>query len=263
MGFGEIPFPDLSSKDVLMFRILRILPLLMLVAAPLAAQESFTPDQRTEVLDILRRALREDPSILREAMAALDAAETRDRAVAAAQALAAERDALARNPADVVRGNPRGDVTVVEFFDVRCGYCRQLTPAITELIRRDPRVRLVLKDLPILGPNSVVASRALIAAQRQGKYGELYDALMALSGDVAEPQIRREAERLGLDWARLRRDMEAPDVMARIETNLALARRIGVEGTPAMVIGDRLVGGAVPVETLVQLVAEARTAQRR
>ncbi|MBR0654209.1 DsbA family protein [Plastoroseomonas arctica] len=242
--------------------MLRLLPLLLLLASPLAAQETFTAEQRGAVVDILRRALREDPSILREALASLEAAETRDRALAAAQALAAESDALARNPADVVRGNPRGDVTVVEFFDVRCGYCRQLTPAIAELIRRDPQVRLVLKDLPILGPNSVVAARALIAAQRQGKYGELHDALMALTGEVAEPQIRREAERLGLDWARLRRDMDDAAVTARIDANLALARRIGVEGTPAMVIGDRLVGGAVPVAALVQLVSDARAARR-
>jgi len=245
-----------------MLRLLILLPLLVLGSAPIAAQEGFSPAQRGEMVEILRQALREDPSILRDALASLEAAETRDRAVAAARTLTAERDALARNPADAVRGNPRGDVTVVEFFDVRCGYCRQLTPALTELIRRDPQVRLVLKDLPILGPNSVVASRALIAAQRQGKYGELHDALMTLSGEVAEPQIRREAERLGLDWARLRRDMDDPAVMARIDANLALARRIGVEGTPAMVIGDRLVGGAVPVETLVQMVAAARAAGR-
>ncbi|MES2709970.1 MAG: DsbA family protein [Pseudomonadota bacterium] len=242
--------------------LLFLAPLLLLAAAPIAAQEAFTPAQRAGVVEILRQALREDPSILREAVAAMEAADARDRALAATQALVAEREALLRNPVDVVRGNPRGDVTVVEFFDVRCSYCRQLIPALNELVRRDPQVRLVLKDLPILGPNSVLAARALIAAQRQGKYGELHDALMALRVEVAEPQIRREAERLGLDWARLRRDMDDTAVTARIDANLALARRIGVEGTPAMVIGERLVGGAVPVETLLQLVAETRAAQR-
>ena len=246
-----------------MYRFLRILPLLALAfAAPLAAEEAFTPAQRGAVVEILRQALREDPTILREALAALEGAEARDRALAATRALATEREALLRNPADVVRGNPRGDVTVVEFFDVRCGYCRQIIPALNEMIRRDPQVRLVLKDLPILGPNSVLAARALIASQRQGKYGELHDALMALRGEIAEPQIRREAERLGLDWTRLRRDMDDAAVTARIDANLALARRIGVEGTPAMVIGDRLVGGAIPVETLLQFVAEARAARR-
>lgn len=245
-----------------MFRFLLLLPLLALAPAPLAAEAAFTPAQRGEVLEILRQALREDPTILREALGALDAAEARDRALAATRALATEREALLRNPADAVRGNPRGDVTVVEFFDVRCGYCRQIIPALNEMIRRDPQVRLVLKDLPILGPNSVLAARALIAAQRQGKYGELHDALMALRGEIAEPQIRREAERLGLDWTRLRRDMDDAAVTARIDANLALARRIGVEGTPALVIGDRLVGGAVPVETLLQFVAEARAARR-
>lgn len=245
-----------------MFRLLLLLPLLALAPAPLAAQAPFTPAQRGAVVEILRQALREDPTILRDALAALEAADTRERAQAASRVLVAEREALTRNPVDVVRGNPRGDVTVVEFFDVRCGFCRQMTPVLEELVRRDPRVRLVLKDLPILGPNSVLAARALIAAQRQGKYGELHDALMALRGEIAEPQLQREAERLGLDWARLRIDMDDAAVTARIDANLALARRIGVEGTPAMVIGDRLVGGAVPVETLLQLVAEARAARR-
>ncbi len=244
-----------------MFRFVLVL-LLALAPAPLLAQAPFTPAQRGAVVEILRQALREDPTILRDALAALEAAEARDRTQAASRALVTEREALTRNPADVVRGNPRGDVTVVEFFDVRCGFCRQMTPVLEELVRRDPRVRLVLKDLPILGPNSVLAARALIAAQRQGKYGELHDALMALRGEVAEAQIQREAERLGLDWARLRIDMEDAAVTARIDANLALARRIGVEGTPAMVIGDRLVGGAVPIETLLQFVAEARAARR-
>jgi protein-disulfide isomerase len=147
---------------------------------------------------------------------------------------------------------------VVEFFDARCGYCKQMHPTMEQLLRRDGNVRLVLKDLPILGPASVVASRALLAAQRQGKYAELYDALLTLRGEPTEAALRQAAERAGIDWARLRREMEDPAIAARIERNLALARSLAIEGTPAMVIGQTLVPGAVDLPTLERLVAEAR-----
>jgi protein-disulfide isomerase len=226
-------------------------------AAPAAAQ-TLTPDQRREVVGILRDALRQDPSILREALAALEAADARDREGASRVAIAAHGDALFRDAADPVKGNPQGSVTIVEFFDARCGYCKQLQPAMDQMLRRQRDVRVVMKDLPILGPNSVLASRALLGAQRQGKYVELYDALMKLRDDPAEPVLRREAERVGLDWARLRRDMDDPAVARRLQENTRLAGALRIEGTPALVIGDTLVPGAVDLATLERLVAEAR-----
>ncbi|HEY4253318.1 MAG TPA: DsbA family protein [Roseomonas sp.] len=245
-----------------MRRLFLAVGLCLALAAPARAEGAFTPAQRAEVVEILRQALREDPSILRDAFAAIEAQEAEERRVANSRALGEAREQLVADAADPVRGNARGDVTVVEFFDVRCPYCRQLTSVMSELVRRDGNLRLVMKDLPILGPNSMVASRALLAAQRQGKYGELYDALMALRGDVAEAQIRQEAQRLGLDWARMQRDMADPAIQARLDGNVALARRLGIEGTPAIIIGDRLVPGVTSLETLAQLVAEARAARR-
>jgi protein-disulfide isomerase len=223
-----------------------------------AAGEPLSPRQREEVFDLLRRALRDDPTILRDAMLSLRAAAERSRAEAARGALAAHADDLLRDPADPVKGNPQGSVTVVEFFDARCGYCRQMEPAMAELLKRDGDVRLVLKDLPVLGPNSVLASRALFAAQRQGKYAELHDALLAMRGDTPEPVLQAEAERVGLDWARLRRDMDDPTVQQRIDRNLRLAQSLGIQGTPALVVGEALVPGAVDLAALQGLVAEAR-----
>ncbi|HWX50285.1 MAG TPA: DsbA family protein [Roseomonas sp.] len=231
--------------------------LLLGAAAPAAAQ-ALSPEQRKEVVDILREALRSDPSILREAILALQQAEQDDRAGAQRAAIAAQADALLRDPADPVKGNPRGDVTIVEFFDARCGYCKTLHPTMEALLREDPQVRLVLKDLPILGPNSLLASRALLAAQRQGKYASLQDALMRLKGEPTEAALQAEAERAGLDWARLKRDMQDPALQARLQGHLELARAIGIEGTPALVIGGKLVPGAVDLPTLRQLVAQAR-----
>jgi protein-disulfide isomerase len=229
--------------------------------APAQAQ-GFSPDQRAEILSILRDALREDPTILRDALAGLEAAEQRDRTAAQRAAIERNVEALFRDAADPVKGNPRGDVTIVEFFDARCGYCKQLHPTMEALIRRDSNVRVVMKDLPILGPNSLLASRALLAAQRQGRYAPLYDALLALRTEPTEAVLRQQAERIGLDWARLRREMDDPAIGRRIEGNLQLAQSLGIEGTPALVIGGTLVPGAVDLPTLERLVAEARAARR-
>ena len=126
------------------------------------------------------------------------------------------------------------------------------------MLKRQRDVRLVLKDLPILGPNSLLASRALLAAQRQGKYAELHDALLKLKEEPTEPVLKREAEKLGLDWARLRREMDDPAIGRRLEANTKLAAALRIEGTPALIIGDTLVPGAVDLATLEKLVAEAR-----
>ena len=224
---------------------------------------SFTEAQRAEILGILRDALRSDPSILREALEGLEAADRREREGASRAAIAAHAEALFRDPADPSKGNPRGAVTVVEFFDPRCGYCKQMRPVIAELLRRQADVRWVMKDLPILGPTSVLASRALLASQRQGRYAELHDSLLKLREEPAEPVLRREAERAGLDWARLKRDMDDPSVQRRIEANTQLAQALQIQGTPAMVVGETLVPGAVDLASLERLVAEARTAAAR
>lgn len=223
-----------------------------------AAAQALSPEQRAEVLQILRDALRQDPSILRDAMTGLEMAEQTERAAAQARAITQRADALFRDPADAVKGNPQGAITLVEFFDTRCGFCKQLHPVMEQLIQRERDVRVVMKDLPILGPNSVLAARALIAAQRQNQYGALHDALMRLREEPTEPVLRREAERLRLDWARLRRDMDDPATTARIERNVALARALDIQGTPAIISGTTLLPGAVDLQTLQRLTAAQR-----
>jgi protein-disulfide isomerase len=242
-----------------------LLPVCPLAPLPPAAAQGLTEAQRGEVVEILRRALREDPSILRDAIAALQEAEDRARAEAGRAAMVAQANALFRDAAAPTRGNPRGDVTIVEFFDARCGFCKQLHPSLEALIRRDGNVRVVMMDLPVLGPTSVQAARALLAAHRQGRYAALQDALLTHRGEPTEPVLRDLAQRIGLDWARLRRDMDDPAIARRIEANTRLAQSLGIQGTPALVIagpagpaGATLVPGAVDLAQLERLVAEAR-----
>jgi protein-disulfide isomerase len=230
-----------------------------LLVAPVRAAE-FTPAQRAEIVQILRDALKQDPSILRDAVTSLEADEGTRRQAASRAAIAAAAGAL-NDPADPVGGNPKGDVTIVEFFDTRCPYCRKLDPAMADLLARDTGVRLVYKDLPILGPASLLGSKALLAAQKQGGYEKLRAAIMAAPPDTTLPMIQAAAEQLGLNWGRLRHDMDDPSIAARLQTNVKLAQALGIDGTPALVIGGDLLPGAVDVAELEKAVATARGAK--
>jgi protein-disulfide isomerase len=236
---------------------------LLLTPAMSARADAFTPAQREEIVRIVRDALKQDPTILRDAIDALQAEEGSRQEAAARSAIADSRQALTADPADPVAGNPKGDVTIVEFFDTRCPYCRKLEPTMAALLKADPGVRLVYKDLPILGPASVVGSKALLAAQRQedkvpGAYEKLRDALMRPGAEQTREAILAQAGRLGLDTARLGKDMDDPAIQRRIDTNLRLARSLGIQGTPALVIGDALIPGAVETGELERAIKTAR-----
>lgn len=230
-----------------------------LLAPQTLRAEPFTPAQRAEIVQILRDALKQDPSILREAVAALQEDDQHQSEAASRAAIAAAGPALTRSPGDPVAGNPNGHVTLVEFYDVRCPYCRRMLPTVAALLAQDHDIRLVYKDLPVLGPASVIAARALLAAQKQGGYQKLHDALMAGPPDVTEDSVKSASSRLGLDWPRLKADMEAPDVLARINANLALAQKLQIQGTPAYIVGQQILPGAVELADLKSAVKSART----
>jgi protein-disulfide isomerase len=223
-----------------------------------AAAAGFTPQQRDEIVGIIRDALKRDPSILRDAVIALQADDARQQSQAQAGALKEMEPMLARAPGDPVAGNPNGKVTVVEFYDVRCPYCRRMIPTMASLLKANPDIRLVYKDLPVLGPASLLGARALLAAQKQNAYLPMHDAIMAGPPDVTEDSLHALAGRLGVNWDRLQADMKAPDVQARIDANLAMAHRLELQGTPAYVVGTTLLPGAVELAELQDAVTAAR-----
>ena len=157
-----------------------------------------------------------------------------------------------------VAGNPQGDVTVVEFFDYQCGYCKAVQADTQTLIKGDSKLRFVLKEFPILGPASVVASKAALASRGQGKYVEFHNALMAQRGQLDEAVIMRLAKSVGLDTDRLKKDMDSPDVLKVIAANQALAEKLNIRGTPAFVFGDELVPGAIKLDDMKRLTDAAR-----
>jgi len=244
-----------SMSPTLALAVGLILPLAGWDGAAEAAQ--FTPEQRAEIVAIVRDALKQDPSILRDAVVALQADEGERTQQAARSAIAKSQDQLV-TPADPVAGDPQGDVTIVEFFDTRCPYCRKLEPVMDSFLSADRRVRLVYKDLPILGPASVLGTKALLAAQSQGAYTRMREAVMKLPPDTTIAQIETSARALGLNWPRMAHDMDSPPVQARIDANLKLAHDLGIQGTPALVIGNDLIPGALDLGELRKVVAEAR-----
>ena len=166
---------------------------------------------------------------------------------------------IEQDPDDPVLGNPDGDVTLVEFFDYQCGYCKRMTGPLFETARTDGRVRLVMKEFPILGPVSEIAARAALASRRQGRYEDMHIALMNLRGRLTEQSVLQTARELGLDLDRLEADMADPEVARVYEKVRALANRLDIGGTPTLIIGGEVIQGAVDAGQLQALLGEARS----
>ena len=246
-----------------MLKILRALALAAcLPGAALAADPapapSFTPAQRNEIVGIVHDALKTDPSILRDAIVTLQAEDTARDAAEARGNIAAKQNDLLKTAGDPEAGNPRGDVTVVEFYDPRCPYCRKMLPGIEAMLQKDHGVRLVYKDIPVLGPPSIMESRAIVAAQNQGGYLKMQAALMANPAAPSEDMIRQTATAQGLDAKKLIADMNSPAITNKIKANLDLAHALKLQGTPAFVVGDQMIPGMIDTGQLESAVSAAR-----
>lgn len=224
------------------------------------AEGPFDGAEREAIEGIIADYILDNPEIIYRALQVLQERQQAAQAEAARLALETSRDALERDPNSPVGGNPDGDVTVVEFFDYRCPYCKRAAPDVERLTAEDDEVRIVYKEWPILGPESVFAARAALAAREQDRYLDFHDRVMGLR-DVTEASVMAVAEELGLDLERLREDMAGPDVEAHLRQTAELAEALGITGTPAFVIGDEIVPGAAGYDALSGLVETAREAE--
>lgn len=227
------------------------------VAPNAFAQATMSEPERDEFGERVRDYLLENPEVIMEALQILEQRRRAAEAEALKATLEARRDDLLRDPDAPVGGNPSGDATLVEFFDYNCPYCRRVAPTVSGLIEDDANLRVVYKEIPILGPGSQFAARAALAARNQERYVPFHEALMQ-APKVDESNVMEIARRVGLDVERLERDMADPAIKAAIERNLELANALGITGTPSFVIGDRVVPGAVDRTTLETLIRRAR-----
>lgn len=202
--------------------------------------------------------IRANPEVLLESVRQL---EVRQQAAAMDEmkvVVRERREDILNDPADPVLGNPEGDVTLVEFFDYNCPYCRQAAPMMAEIQAGDKELRLVYKEFPILGPGSFFAAQAALASQKQGKYVEFHEALMNHSGQVDERSTLELASEVGLDVEQLKKDMQDPAIDEAIQRTLALATDLRINGTPSFIVGEEIVRGLTDRTTLEGLIAEAR-----
>jgi protein-disulfide isomerase len=177
----------------------------------------------------------------------------------AREVLNGHRSEIFDDPATPFGGNPHGDVTIVEFFDYRCPYCKQLQPALLTLLDQDHKLRFVYKEMPILGSASVLAARAALAAWRQGKYEAFHAAMMGTKGAITENTVDEIAESVGLDVQWLKQDMATPKIVQALKDNLALANALNIHGTPGFIIGNRIVAGVpLDLDALKNIIAATR-----
>ena len=225
-----------------------------------AGEGALDAAQKSEVERIVREYLHAHPEILLEAIQALQAKQATDKKNRQQAALGRARAELVDDAEAPVGGNPAGDVTIVEFFDYRCGFCKRVFPTIMALVKADGNIRYVFKEFPILGPESVVAARAALAVWRldREKYLPFHTALMRSKGRFTEAKVLGLAAASGLDPDGLRRGMSDPGIEAVLQRNYRLANTLEITGTPAFVIGRHLIPGAADMETLKRLVATAR-----
>jgi protein-disulfide isomerase len=233
-----------------------------LAAGPAAADLTDMSDAEREAFRAeVRSYLLENPEVLMEAIGVLEQRQAAADAERDTMAVAANSDALFNSAFDWVGGNPDGDVVLVEFMDYRCGYCRRAHPEVADLVELDGDIRYVVKEFPILGEQSVLASRFAIAtriAHGDEAYGEINDALMTMRGDMTEASLAARAQEIGLDPEPILAAMDDPLVDQTISYNHELAQRLSISGTPTFVFGDQLVRGYVPLDAMLEIVETVR-----
>jgi protein-disulfide isomerase len=236
--------------------------LALAAAVPLATFAADTPPvsdaQRAGIEGVVHDYLMKHPEVIIQAVEAYQANQEAEKDKAAQETLTKRAADLLHDPATEVMGNANSDCAIVEFFDNQCPYCQANEPELQKLLKQDSRVKLVLKEFPILGPISLVASKAALASVKQGKYAQFHEALLGHRGHYDKASLVDDiAKSVGLDLDKLHKDMESPEIQAALDRNLELGHALNVTGTPGFVIGTQIISGASSVDDLKKYVANA------
>jgi protein-disulfide isomerase len=223
-----------------------------------AARDSADAPPTSSIDQQISQYLKDHPDEVLAALRLAQANAEKQKEADAQLAVAQQQDQIFNNPADPVIGNVNGDVTVVEFFDYRCPYCKQVSDSLMALVKDDPNVKVVYKEFPILGPGSLVAAKIALAAHRQAKYKQVHTAFMAHKGSFEQADLLDLAASVGADPAKLAVDMQDPAILGLLQANDSLAAALGITGTPGFLFGKQLVPGAVSLDDMKKFVNEAR-----
>jgi protein-disulfide isomerase len=220
--------------------------------------DGISPAQKTEFEKLVHDYLLEHPEILRDMANKLEVNDKLAADTARSTTLTSQSKDIFHNPIDAVVGNPKGDVTVVEFMDYNCGWCKKSVKELQSLVATDKNVRVVLKEFPIFGDGSEYAARAALASVKQGKYWELHQAMFASEGKITPEVVDQIAQEHGLDVAKMKIDMKASDIDAAVKKNQALAQSLALTGTPAFIVDDKLIPGYTELANLQSMLATTR-----
>ena len=246
------------------FRLLApaLFALALCLTPPAASAQSFSDVQRGDIEKIVRNYLIAHPEVLEEAMAELSKRQAAAEAEKHEASVASNAKAIFDSPRGVTVGNKDGDVTFVEFFDYNCGYCKRAMNDMLELMKSDPKLKVVLKEFPVLGPGSVEAAQVAVAVRMQDpsgkKYLDFHQKLLNGKGQADKARAMAAAKEAGADMAKIEKDLASPEVRATLEENFKLAEAMGMNGTPSYVIGKQVVIGAVGVDNLREKIGVAR-----
>jgi protein-disulfide isomerase len=246
------------------FRLLApaLFALALCATPPAASAQSFSDIQRGDIEKIVRNYLLAHPEVLEEAMAELSKRQAAADAEKHEASVASNAKAIFDSPRGVSVGNKDGDVTLVEFFDYNCGYCKRAMTDMLDLMKADPKLKVVLKEFPVLGPGSVEAAQVAVAVRMQDpggkKYLDFHQKLLGSKGQADKARAMAAAKDAGADMAKLEKDLASPEVRATLEENFKLAEAMGMNGTPSYVIGKQVVIGAVGVDNLREKIGVAR-----
>lgn len=235
------------------------------LAQSAAPADDNAPVTRAQLPALIKEILLKDTSILIEVAEKMQADQEKEMTGKAKEVISKRKDDLFNDASSPVAGDPKGDVTVVEFFDYHCGYCRQALASIKELMEKDKKVKVVFKEYPILGEDSKTASKAALAVNRiaKDKYFAFHQALFAVKGSFSQDVVVAEAKKLGIDAEKLKAEMAKPEIEEILKKNSELGLAMGARGTPAIIIGDGFYPGAIPYEMMKKAVDETRSGGKK
>ncbi len=238
-------------------KFLFIMALLAIVHTPARAGDTFSAEQKSEIEELIKAYVLDNPEVLIESLDLHQAQQAQERDKQAAEALSKNMESIisADSPS---AGNPEGDIIVVEFFDYNCGYCKKALGDIQEVVKNEKDVRVIFKEMPILGPSSMTAAQWALAAHKQGKYFEYHAELMKHRGAKDASSLEKLAKKLGLDVKQMKKDAASKEVSEHISKDVSLARQIGINGTPAFIVNDKLFPGYLGEGGLKSSIENAR-----
>lgn len=223
-----------------------------------------SPTQTKQIEQVVHDYLVKNPQVLVEASQALQQQQMSQMQQVANKAISKNAKEIFNAPTSPVIGNPNGDVTIVEFMDYQCGHCKAMNSVVDSLIKSDPNLRVVYKEFPIFGPTSELAAKAALAAQKQGKFQALHDALMSDDNPLSQAEVMKLAQSAGIDTTKLTAAMNDAGVEKELKNNLFLAQEMHLEGTPAIIVGNRngtkvvFIPGTTSKDNLQQIIAQIR-----